>query len=135
MTGLTQKTMVILEKFHPNIKKWVYVANWLVDLHSNQPESKVRNPPDEIDLKSSNLGSIGWGYQHDYYSLMKDFFDKYYAGKEILANFDKVDRHLHARVFQLGLLWYRPIEKSIEFVQNFSDYLKSVQFLDITPYV
>lgn len=99
-------------------------ADWLVDLHSEN--AAHLSEPDEEFLKSSYMGSIGWGLQHDYNDLFKSFFDKYYEGKEVLS-YGPTERHLHAHVFQLGLLWYRPFEKSVEFVKNFANHLKITQ--------
>lgn len=100
-------------------------SKWLLDLHSETPETQKRFPPCEVELKSPYLGTIGWGWKHDYDELMRGFFDKYYGRKEILS----YGKHgtlmgAHEHWLGLGLLWYKPFEKSLQLVENLANYLK-----------
>jgi len=98
-------------------------ADWVLDLHSHRPEHMT--PPDESFLYGRYLGTIGWGWVHDYNNLMETFFDEYYDGVDVLSYGKHGSfRRIHSNCFTLGLLWYRAFEKELKLVKNLTDYLK-----------
>jgi len=98
-------------------------ANWILDLHSESTEGRILPPSEILDTKS--LGIISWGWRHDYNALMEKFFREHYNGEEILS-YGKAGtiQRIHSGCFLLGLLWYRPLEQSLELVKKLTDYLK-----------
>ncbi len=100
-------------------------AQWGIDLHSE--DARHLQEPHEFCLKSPSLGGVGWGWQHDYNGLMKDFFDKYYKGEEVLTygpHAGKDRLNMHAGFLTLALLWYKPFEQSLQLVENLGNHLK-----------
>ncbi len=96
-------------------------ASWSFDLHSE------RNPtlPEESVLRSSNLGYITWGWNRDYYGIFREFFSKYYEGNEVLDYGPRDHRKGAAGSLGLALLWYRPLNQSVNLLKGLSQYLKT----------
>jgi hypothetical protein len=98
---------------------------WVLDLHSETGESM--HVPDDDFLYSRLIGSLGWGWQHDYNKIMKDFFDKYYDGVDVTtygphAGLERLN--MHAGWMMFALIWYRSYNKSLDLVNNLSEHLQ-----------
>jgi hypothetical protein len=97
-------------------------AKWAIDVHS---ETDDYIETDDEFLNSRLLGTIGWGYREDYKTTFYEFFKKHYNGVDVLSlGVQSPWCNMRKGSFTLGLLTYRPLEKSVDLVKNFSEYLK-----------
>jgi len=100
-------------------------CDWVLDLHSCRPEHKYQ--PDRGLLESPYLGALLWGgnCDHDAYNrFFQRFFIQYYNGKDVLGDGHYDNRWRNPRYLGLGLLWYRPLDQTLEFMKKLFDYLQ-----------
>lgn len=97
-------------------------AKWAIDVHS---ETDDYIETDREFLNSRFMGTVGWGYREDYKATFHEFFEKYYDKVDVLSLGEQWPWcNMCKGSFTLGLLTYRPLEKSADLLKNLSEYLK-----------
>jgi hypothetical protein len=131
----------------PRRKRWFeqllrkYDAKWALDLHSDP----YRSEPDPYLLHSDVLGNITYGgitlwnpdtlskekaERWHLYGILSELgellwqfqIEKY--GKQVLSLNPNYRGKIHRRMLQIGLLWFRPMDKSVEFIKSLAQYLQ-----------